>query len=367
MFVRRLVSNIRQASAHLAEAAIRVLSDRILIGPLDDDALATARRRLPDLPGIAWCAEIERWPLAVESLEAVAESAADSETPASFRVRARRANKQFPINSLVVESEVGRMIQQRTGWPVDLDNAELTVHLDITRSAILSYRHKLAGLGGLPAGSTGTVVALLSGGIDSPVAAFKMMCRGCRVVLVHFHNYGPDSPGVKRKLLDLARHLARYQPVSRLYLVPFAQIQADLVAAVPPRMRMVAYRRAMLRLATPILEKERGHAFVVGDSVGQVASQTLENLRATYTATPHPVFPPLIGEGKRAIMDLARKIGTYETSIEPYADCCQLLLARSPETRCTQEEIADCERQLPIEQHHREVSEETEVHDIVYE
>jgi tRNA uracil 4-sulfurtransferase len=136
------------------------------------------------------------------------------------------------------------------------------------------------------------------------------------------------------------------------------------VAAVPPRMRMVAYRRAMLRLAVPILEKERGQGFVVGDSVGQVASQTPENLRATYTATTYPVLAPLIGENKRSITALARQIGTYETSIQPYEDCCQLLLARSPETRCTLEEITACEERLPIDQHYADVRDGTEVQDV---
>jgi len=368
MFVRRLVSNIRGASAVLADAQVHVRRDRILVGPLPDDALDAARRRLADQPGVSWCAVVEELPTAVESLERVAEmAAATDDPPASFRVRSRRANKDFPMNSLEIEREVGRLIQARTDWPVDLENAERTIYVDVSWNNILTYRDKLRGFGGLPAGSLGTVVALLSGGIDSPVAAFKMICRGCRAVLVHFHNFSPDSPGVRRKLLDLAKQLARYQPVSRLYLVPFAEVQADLVAAVPPRMRMVAYRRAMLRLATPILEQEKGHAFIVGDSVGQVASQTLENLQATYTATKYPVFPPLIGDGKLAITGLARRIGTYETSIEPYEDCCQLLLARSPETRCTPAEIADCEQQLPVDRHHEAVRRQTEVHEVVFE
>jgi len=389
LFVRQLVRNIRRASAPLAEAPVCVLHDRILLGPLSGDAADAALHRLADLPGVSWYAPVRQLPLAVESLESVAESAVGakwssekgsdplnrggltpfrigSKSPASFRVRARRSNKEFPLKSNEIEREVGRMIQERTGWPVDLDGAELTVHVNVVADAILTYRDKIRGPGGLPVGSTGTLVALVSGGIDSPVAAYKMMCRGCRVVLVHFHNFSPDAVGVRRKLIELARDLARYQPVSRLYLVPFAKVQADLVAAVPPRMRMVAYRRAMLRLATPILEKERGHGFVVGDSVGQVASQTPENLRATYPATPYPVFAPLIGDTKQSIMRLAREIGTYETSIQPYDDCCGLLLARSPETRCTLEEIAACEERLPIEQHYEDVREETEVQDVVY-
>jgi len=366
LFVRQLVRNIRRASAVLAESPVCVLHDRILLGPLSGDARDAALKRLGDLPGVSWYAPIRQLPLHVESLATVAESAVGAEPPASFRVRARRSNKDFPLKSNEIEREVGRMIQERTGWPVDLEGAELTVHVNVVEDAILTYRDKIRGPGGLPVGSTGTLVGLVSGGIDSPVAAYKMMCRGCRVVLVHFHNFSPDAVGVRRKLIELARDLARFQPVSRLYLVPFAKVQADLVAAVPPRMRMVAYRRAMLRLATPILEAERAQGFVVGDSVGQVASQTPENLRATYPATPFPVFAPLIGENKQSIMKLAREIGTYETSIQPYDDCCQLLLSKSPETRCTLEEITACEERLPIERHYDDVRAETEVQDVVY-
>jgi len=385
LFVRQLVRNIRRASPALSEPRVNVLHDRILLGPLSEDAVEAALRRLADLPGVSWYAPIRQLPWHVDSLKTVAESALGAEPPASFRVRARRSNKNFPLSSQEIEREVGRMIQERTGWPVDLEDAELTVHVNVVHDAILTYRDKIRGPGGLPVGSTGTLAALVSGGIDSPVAAYKMMCRGCRVVLVHFHNFSPDAVGVRRKLIELARDLARFQPVSRLYLVPFAKVQADLVAAVPPRMRMVAYRRAMLRLATPILEKERAQGFVVGDSIGQVASQTPENLRATYTAAPYPVFAPLIGENKQSIMKLARQIGTYDTSIQPYEDCCQLLLARSPngvflmrengkfllgrspETRCTLQEITACEERLPIGRHYDDVRDETEVQEVVYE
>jgi thiamine biosynthesis protein ThiI len=201
----------------------------------------------------------------------------------------------------------------------------------------------------------------LSGGIDSPVAAYKMMCRGCSVVFVHFHNFGPQSRSVRQKIIDLVRQLTRFQPMSRLYLVPFAKVQADLIAAVPARMRMVAYRRAMLRLATPIVETERAKGFIVGDSVGQVASQTLDNLQATWPATPFPVFAPLIGESKRATTELARRIGTFETSILPYDDCCQLLVARSPDVRCRLAEVTTCEAQLPLDQHFADVQSGIEV------
>ncbi len=360
-FERKLIGNIRTCWPALAEAPIRRLGDRLLIGPLPDDSLPAVEDRLSSIPGISWFAEVRRLPLEVESLRSAADGFVAAGGVRSFRVTAQRSKKDFPRDSLEIHREVGRMIQERTGWQVDLEKPDLTVYIDVTPRGILVYHAKRPGLGGLPVGSSGKLACLLSGGIDSPVAAFRMMCRGCSMVFVHFHNFGPDSVGVRGKIVRLVGHFCRFQPVSRVYLVPFAKVQADLVAAIPSRMRMVAYRRAMLRLATPILEAERAKGFVVGDSVGQVASQTLDNLRATYPATDYPVFAPLIGESKRSITEQARRIGTYETSILPYEDCCQLLVARSPATECTLPEILEHESRLPVDRHFDEVREEIEV------
>jgi len=362
LFEKRLADNVRQALSTWGRPAVRRLGDRLLIGPVADEDFEQVADRLSTTPGVAWFARVVQLPAKADSLEQIADRvAAEVHQPASFQVRARRADKDFPLRSLEIERELGALIQQRTEWPVDLENAELTVHVDVTRHGILTYHERLPGLGGLPVGSTGKLICLLSGGIDSPVAAFKMICRGCQVVFVHFHNYTPDNLAVRRKIVRLVEHFQRFQPLSRLYLVPFGRIQADLIAAVPARMRMVAYRRAMLRLATPIAEKEDARGFILGDSLGQVASQTLENLQATYPATDYPIFTPLIGESKRAIIELARKIGTYETSILPYDDCCQRLVASSPETRCSLDQMTACEQRLPLAEHMRVVEGETEM------
>jgi len=362
LFEKRLAENVRDALSAWGRPAVRRLGDRLLIGPVAETAYPEVAGRMGSTPGVAWFARVAQLAAKAESLDQIADRvAAEVQKPRSFQVRARRADKEFPLKSLEIERQLGRLIQQRTNWPVDLENADLTVHVDVTRHGILTYHDRQPGLGGLPVGSTGKLVCLLSGGIDSPVAAFKMICRGCQVVFAHFHNYTPDNAAVRRKIVCLVEHFQRFQPVSRLYLVPFARIQADLIAAVPARMRMVAYRRAMLRLAGPILEKEDARGFIVGDSLGQVASQTLENLQATYPASRYPVFAPLIGESKRAIVDLARQIGTFETSVLPYDDCCQRLVASSPETRCSVDQMAACEEKLPLDDYLQQVEGETEV------
>jgi thiamine biosynthesis protein ThiI len=359
-FERHLIDNVRHALRPWVSPKCRRLSGRILLSGLPDAHFPAIMDRLAEVPGIAWFSRVEMLAPTVDALHAIAAASAELPAPAAFRVRARRANKRFPLDSQEIGRLVGARIQERTGWRVDLERADLTIHIDVMTEGILTYRDRRAGLGGLPVGASGTVLCLLSGGIDSPVAAFKMMCRGCRVAFVHFHNFGPDSPAVRRKIVGLVERLARFQPLSRLHLVPFARVQADLIAGVPPKMRMVAYRRAMLRLATRIAETEKARAIVVGDSVGQVASQTLENLGAAYAATPLPVLAPLIGDGKQAITRTARQIGTFETSILAYDDCCQRLVARSPETKCTVPQIGACEDRLPLDRHY-DALEQTEV------
>jgi thiamine biosynthesis protein ThiI len=363
-FVHHLIRNICQHAPPLNNLRAKSLYDRILLGPIDEVQNAVLWHMLPGLPGVAWFSPVHRFEAQPTSFPQIAALFRDRPAPASFAVRTRRAKKDFPLNSPDINRELGRLIQEHTGWPVNLDEPELSIHLDVTPQGLFVYSQKERGPGGLPVGSTGKLVCLLSGGIDSPVAAYKLMCRGCKIVFVHFHNFGPQSGGVKRKLIQIVEQLSRFQGRSRLYLAPFAETQSELIAAVPPRMRMVAYRRAMLQLATPIARAERAGGLVLGDSLGQVASQTLENLQATYTATDLLVLTPLIGDGKRGIMDLAKQIGTYEPSILPYEDCCQLLVAKSPETRCDPERMAALEAKLNLAQRAAALAQAAEALDI---
>lgn len=363
-FVNHLIRNIREHAAPLEQLRVKSLYDRILLGPLTDEQDALLRRSLTRVPGVSWFSAVHRFDVALESLRLIAALCAHLPAPASFAVRTRRAKKDFPWTSPQINRELGRLIQQQTGWQVNLEDPELAIHLDVTPQGLFVYSRKEPGPGGLPVGSTGKLVCLISGGIDSPVAAYKLMCRGCKIVFAHFHNFGPDSEGVRRKLIQIVEQLSRYQGRSRLYLVPFAPLQSELIAVVPPRMRMVAYRRAMLHLAASIARAEHAGGLVVGDSLGQVASQTLENLQATYSAASMLVLSPLIGESKRSIMDWARQIGTYEPSILPYEDCCQLLVARSPETRCDPERMSQFEEQLHLAERADELVQAAEVLDV---
>jgi thiamine biosynthesis protein ThiI len=241
---------------------------------------------------------------------------------------------------------------------VDLSNPQVTVWIEICDKEAYVYSRRVEGIGGLPVGVAGRVVALISGGIDSPVAAFMAMKRGCEVVAVHFFNQTMHSPKVREKIRMLAEKLAEYQGKVRLYMVPFKDVQFEIINRVPSKLRMVVYRRSMMRMANLIAEKEGCKAVVTGDSLSQVASQTLENINVIYSASNLAVLPPLIGMDKEEIVAIAKRIGTYEISILPYEDCCSFMVAQHPETRAKIEDVVKCEG---LEELERKAVEESEI------
>jgi thiamine biosynthesis protein ThiI len=269
-------------------------------------------------------------------------------TASSFRVTARRADKRFAATSPEIERAIGQRVQEATGWPVNLSRPELVIRVEVlTHDAFFSFDRE-AGAGGLPIGTGGKVMALLSGGIDSPVAAWRLMRRGCRTSFVHFHSYPILSHTSQEKARELARLLTRHQLRSRLFLVPFGAIQQQVVVTIPPPLRVVVYRRLMMRIAERLAIRAGAHALVTGDSVGQVASQTIENLAVVGGVATLPILRPLIGMDKEEITLEAQRIGTYETSIVPDEDCCTLFTPRFPATRASGAAVEAAERGLDL-------------------
>ncbi len=251
----------------------------------------------------------------------------------SFAVRTKRCDKSFPIKSPEVSATVGAAVQAQSGKRVDLGNPDLEIHIEILPRETLYSLEKVQGAGGLPTDSSGTVLALLSGGIDSPVAAHRIMRRGCRVELLHFHAVPYQNRSGLEKAIELSEILGRWQPGSRLHAVAFGDVQKEIVAKAPRRARVILYRRMMVRIAERLATAIDATALVTGDSLGQVASQTLPNLTAVEDACGVPLLRPLIGMDKEEITAYARAIGTYETSIRPDEDCCQLYVPKHPSTR----------------------------------
>jgi thiamine biosynthesis protein ThiI len=337
-FVSRLVRNIREATSDLGIRDVRSLMGRIeVVLPDDADWNAVAGRlgRVFGAANFAIAAEILR------DLDPALQ-------PKSFRVSARRADKRFPLTSPQIEREVGGRIKEARGWHVALGDPELTIHVEALTNEAFYYVGKLPGAGGLPVGSSGRVVCLLSGGIDSPVAAWRLMKRGCRVLFVHFHSYPILSRASQEKARELVRLLTQYQYRSRLFLVPFGDIQQRVVLSVRPALRVVIYRRLMVRIAQEIALRHHAGALVTGEVVGQVASQTIENMHAINEVAAMPVLRPLVGNDKEEITAEAQRLGTYPISIIPDQDCCTLFIPKHPATRAKLRDVLDAEAALDI-------------------
>ena len=349
LFLRHLVRNLERATQDLGPVRVRQLTGRVVLDCGDDVSREAMQERVSRVFGVANFSFARCVRSTLEAMKEAVAEAIEGESPASFRVTARRAFDSFPMTSTDLNRELGAFIQARTGWRVDLTRPELTVHVEVLPDETFVYTKKLPGPGGLPVGVSGRVAALMSGGIDSPVAAWRMMKRGCRVVFVHFHSVPYLSPASKEKAMALARLLTRYQYTSRLYLVPFGEIQREVVLAAPPPLRVVLYRRLMVRIAERIARSERCQALVTGESLGQVASQTLENIARLDEVATMPILRPLIGMDKEEISSQARAIGSFEISIEPDQDCCQLFVPQHPSTRTTIEMAEKAEVGLNVE------------------
>jgi tRNA uracil 4-sulfurtransferase len=347
-FVARLVRNLRRAVSDLDIHAIRVLMGRIeiVLGPGTD--WSAARDRISEVFGVANFARAGQAPLDVEAIAAEILRDLGDVQPRTFRVSARRADKRFPLSSPQIEREVGGRIKEAKGWTVDLSNPELTIHVEALTNEAFYFFGKEPGAGGLPVGTGGRVACLLSGGIDSPVAAWRMMRRGCRVMFVHFHSYPILSRASQEKARELVKRLTRFQYDSRLFLVAFGEIQQRVVLAVAPPLRVVVYRRLMVRIAEAIALQHRAQALVTGEVIGQVASQTIENLTLINGVATLPVLRPLIAHDKDEIVAAAERLGTYPISIIPDQDCCTLFTPRHPATKARWIDIQRAEEQLPI-------------------
>jgi thiamine biosynthesis protein ThiI len=348
-FMARLRQNMERALAGLPVSGVSVRPNRGFVTLHDPGAWEHVRERLSRVPGITSFSLALQIEPTIEAMKAAWEALAPDEPPRSFRVRARRADKRFPVRSVEIEREVGRYIQDRTGAAVDLTNGDLTYGIEVQREGVFVFVGQESGPGGLPVGTAGRVAVLLSGGIDSPVAAYRMQRRGCDLELVHFTSYPFTDRASWDKSRALARILARYQFEVRLHAVPLGQVQQQIIVATQPRYRVLLYRRMMFRIAEEIARRTRCQALVTGESIGQVGSQTLANLTSIERAVEMPVLRPLISFDKLDITREAEALGTYPISIEPDMDCCQYLVPPKVATESTPGELDGIEEPLDIQ------------------
>ena len=348
-FERTLTENIRKALSDLPVDRIERPAWRVLISFTEQVSFREAARRLATVFGLGAVMAVEYAGATVDDLESLLGPRLKEMEAESFAIRCIRSDKRFPMTSPEVERRVGTFVQERTEWPVDLRNPDLTIHVLVDEKGLSTWTHRIAGPGGLPVGVGGRASCLISGGIDSPVAAYLMMKRGMRLDFVHFHSVPRTDPASLEKVEDLVRILVRYQGPTRLAMTPLLPIQEEIAARCPADLRVLLYRRFMIRLSEAIGRRLKSDALVTGESLGQVASQTIQNLRAVESVATLPVLRPLIGLDKPEIIDLARRMGTYETSILPHFDCCSFLLPDRPATRSTAAELDRAEAGLNVE------------------
>jgi thiamine biosynthesis protein ThiI len=348
-FERTLTDNVRSALSDLPVGSVIRPAWRVLITFKDPVPFAEAARRLGTVFGIGGIRAVELAGHTIEDLEAHLGPRLDTMAPGSFAIRCQRSEKRFPMTSPEIERSVGAFVQERTGWPVDLGGPDLTIHVLVDEKGIFIWTHSVPGPGGLPVGVGGRATCLISGGIDSPVAAYLLMKRGMRLDFVHFHSVPRTDPASLEKVEDLIRILIRYQGPARLAMVPLLPIQEEIAAHCPAELRVLLYRRFMLRLADEAADRLRSDALITGESLGQVASQTIQNLRAVESVARKPVLRPLIGLDKPEIIAIARRMGTYETSILPHFDCGSFLLPDRPATKSTSAELDEAETMLDVQ------------------
>jgi len=336
MFVKRLKNNMFQALGGEPVRTINHVESRLLVRLDEAGAVDRVVDKLRRVFGIQWLSAslpVPRTADPAADLARVSEVATtlaerDAAGATHFRVDARRSDKTFPMDSQTINTRVGADLQKALGLPVKLKEADFTAYLLVLQKEILVFTQKIRGGGGLPVGASGRVTVLFSGGIDSPVAAWMLMKRGCRPELVHFFPGRTRQEAGVGKIERLAAILASWCPRPLvLHLVPAFPYEERSVGQVEDAYDMVLFRRYMVKTAARLARRENCLALVTGDSVGQVASQTLHNLRAIGPDLTLPVLRPLVGLDKVEITDLSRRIGVYETSIEPYRDCCSI---RSP-------------------------------------
>jgi len=348
MFLRYLRHNLDRATVDLQPVRVVQFPGRLMLDLEGNPTPEAVKERVTRVCGVANLALAQRVASQMDAIKAAVGRMIEGRQFESFRITARRAFQTYPLTSVEINRELGTFVLERVKTRVDLTNPALTIHVEVLPNETFIYSDREPGPGGLPVASSGTVVSLLSGGIDSPVAAWRMMKRGCRVEFVHFHSVPYLPVTSQQKARALVDRLTQWQFFSRLYLVPFGEIQREVVLSVPPPARVVVYRRLMVRIAEALARQTGAHALVTGESLGQVASQTLQNLARIDEAAMLPILRPLIGMDKQEITAQAQTLGTFEISVEPDQDCCTLFVPKHPATRMAPEEVQGLEERLNL-------------------
>jgi thiamine biosynthesis protein ThiI len=349
-FERKLVENIRAALKYAGVSAkVTRLTGRMMAELADSADMDFALEAMSRIFGVSSYSPVLVVPADFEAIKDAALEAVKKAGARTFKVETERSWKQFSKDSMEVSREIGaHILKNIPGLKVDVKNPDMRVRIEITKNAAFVYGSKIRGAGGMPAGSAGRVLCLISGGIDSPVAAHMMMKRGCSVDFIHFHSYPQTDRASMEKVGELVKIVNKFQPSARpkIHMVPILDFQKEVLKNSDARLRIILYRRMMYRLAETVAKKTGALALVSGDNLAQVASQTIENMAVIGQGIVMPIFRPLLSFDKEEIVAIAKRIGTYDISIEPHGDCCSVFLPKNPATKARPEDVSREENKL---------------------
>lgn len=352
-FEQKLMANIKRRLERIGSFKTYLMQSTVYIEPAsetsDMDAAFKAMTKVFGIASVNRAAGCEKDPQKIAEL-AISYLRDDMLSAKSFKVEGKRSDKRFPMTSIELAQFIGgELAEAYPSCAVDVHEPELTVHVEIRDLAAYVHAAPTPGAGGMPVGCNGVGVTLLSGGIDSPVSTYMIAKRGVRLIPVHFFSFPYTSEQAKQKVVELAELLTAYCGAMTIEVVPFTHIQEEIRAKCPEEYFTLIMRRFMMRIAQRIAEANGAKAIVTGENLGQVASQTMEAMASTQAVTELPVLQPLIGMDKEEIVRLARRIGTFDTSILPYEDCCTVFTPKHPKTKPKVHEVAALESVLDID------------------
>ena len=335
-FIGRLRDNVRQVFSDISSIKVKAERDRMFIYSDNEEDMQQVLERLPKVFGIQSFSPVTETELTLEAMQkaAVAVISKLDREGKSFKVSVNRANKEFPHEKLEILQAVGsHVLRSFPELTVQMKKPDIELKVDIRENAAFLMAEVIQGAGGLPVGAGGKALLMLSGGIDSPVAGYHMLKRGVRLELIHFFSPPFTNDRAKEKVFDLAEKLSQFGSSVNLHVIPFTELQQEVHKQVPDNITMTSTRRMMMRVADRVLAETKSQAIITGESLGQVASQTLESLNAINAVTNTPVLRPLIAADKLEIIEMAQKIGTYDISIRPFEDCCTIFTPANPKTK----------------------------------
>lgn len=353
-FERKLKDNMKaglKAACPRSYVEIRTVRGRIVIEltEIGKESLDSMKEVLRNTFGLVYFAPATRLEPQKEVLEEAALELVSTLPGESFRITTRRSDQNIPLSTQKTNEEIGAAVVEKLGRKVNLTQPDVNCHIDLVADSAFVYAHRIDGYGGLPVGMGGKVLSMISGGIDSPVATWQMMKRGAFVSYLHFHSVPYTSDASIKKVRDVIKVFQKHQLRATLFLAELAPIQEEVIEKCHERYRIILYRRFMFRIAEALARQEEAHAVITGESLGQVASQTIENMETIEAVTSMPILRPLVGMDKQEIVNKSRVIGTYDISIIPDEDCCAYFLPKHPATKATAKQLEEAEKSLDVQ------------------